>query len=265
MYLANKKYYQDYYKKNSEEIKRKERIYKGKNFKRLKQYSIDYYKKNSGKVKKYQEKYRKANKIKISLRDKKYYKKNSDRIKKKVRDYNNKNKERISKRSAKYRSRPEVKLMKKTNDRIYIQRNMKKISLQMSNRKKVDGSFRIKCILRSKLHGVLKKYTKTGKIWSSKEYGIDYGAIINHLKPFPEDTSKYHIDHIKPLCSFNFVNEDGSTNLEEVKQAFAPKNHQWLLAEDNFKKRKYDGSQKIATINYMKTIKKKKLLKENGN
>ncbi len=65
---------------------------------------------------------------------------------------------------------------------------------------------------------------------SSKEYGVDYKAIIRHLKPFPEHISNFHIDHIKPLCSFDL------TNPSEVKKAFSPENHQWLLAEDNLKK-----------------------------
>ena len=51
---------------------------------------------------------------------------------------------------------------------------------------------------------------------------MEYEAIINHLKPIPEDIRKYHIDHIKPLCSFNFINKDGSSNPEEIKKAFAP-------------------------------------------
>ena len=71
---------------------------------------------------------------------------------------------------------------------------------------------------------------------SSKKYGINYKAIIEHLKPFPEDLLNYHIDHIKPICAFNL------NNLEEVRQAFSPENHQWLTAEENRKKgRKYES------------------------
>lgn len=71
---------------------------------------------------------------------------------------------------------------------------------------------------------------------SSKRYGINYQKIIEHLKPFPEDLSKYHIDHIRPLCSFQFINLDGSTNLDEVKKAFSPENHQWLTVQENLRK-----------------------------
>jgi len=65
---------------------------------------------------------------------------------------------------------------------------------------------------------------------------VDYEKIIEHLKPFPNNINKYHVDHIKPLCSFSFVGEEGSINLEEIQQAFAPENHQWLLAQDNLRK-----------------------------
>lgn len=89
--------------------------------------------------------------------------------------------------------------------------------------------------LRSRFYTILKIYTKTGKIMSSKKYGIDYKAIIDFLMPLPENLENYHVHHIKPLFTFNFTNEDGSTNLEEVKKAFAPENHRLLLAEEHRK------------------------------
>jgi hypothetical protein len=55
-------------------------------------------------------------------------------------------------------------------------------------------------------------------------------AIIKHLTPFPKDRENYHIDHIKPLCSFDF------NDPEQIKEAFAPENHQWLTIEENLKK-----------------------------
>lgn len=85
----------------------------------------------------------------------------------------------------------------------------------------------IKRLLRTRVINALKRYSKIGKIRKSRDYNIDYEKIINHLKPFPRDISKYHIDHIRPLCSFDLNNQ------EEIKKAFAPENHQWLIAHEN--------------------------------
>jgi hypothetical protein len=37
----------------------------------------------------------------------------------------------------------------------------------------------------------------------------------------------YHIDHIVPLAAFDLTDEN------QVRLAFAPENHQWLLAKEN--------------------------------
>jgi hypothetical protein len=108
------------------------------------------------------------------------------------------------------------------------------MTIYLKKRYKSSKQFNIACRLRIRVYLALKHYTKTGKYKSSKEYGINYKAIIEHLKPFPKDLSKYHIDHIKPLCSFDL------TKKPEIKKAFAPENHQWLLSEENFKKIKKD-------------------------
>lgn len=98
------------------------------------------------------------------------------------------------------------------------------------NRKKNDKSYLIKCRLRNRLSKVFFTYIKTGKTKTSKLYGVDFGLIINRLKPFPKDIHLYHIDHITPLASFNF------NDPEQIKLAFAPENHEWLLASNNLSK-----------------------------
>ena len=80
---------------------------------------------------------------------------------------------------------------------------------------------------------------------SSKKYGLDIKAVVKHLGPCPGNISLYHLDHIRPLNSFNFTNKDGTQNLEEIRKANRPENHQWLTVEENlFKHGKW--SQKIA-------------------
>ena len=51
-----------------------------------------------------------------------------------------------------------------------------------------------------------------------------------------ENYGKWHIDHIKPLCSFIFVNSDGSVNLGEIKKANSLDNLQPLWAKENLSK-----------------------------
>ncbi|MEK6882559.1 MAG: hypothetical protein AABY22_23260 [Nanoarchaeota archaeon] len=108
--------------------------------------------------------------------------------------------------------------------------NRKRRNFYLKNKREKDKNYNIAVKLRGCLTKALKIYSISGKIKDSKEYGVDYKAIIEHLKPFPKDISKYHIDHIKPLCSFDLNNQ------EQIKSAFAPENHQWLLAEQNLSK-----------------------------
>lgn len=61
------------------------------------------------------------------------------------------------------------------------------------------------------------------------EYGIDYGAIIDHLGPRPSE--HIHCDHVIPLAAFDL------DNARHVKLAFAPENHAWLEKSANFGKR----------------------------
>lgn len=118
-----------------------------------------------------------------------------------------------------YNQRPEIKARRRKQKNDYIKQ-----------RRKNDLNFAIASRLRASLKGALKRYSKTRKITTSKKYGINYEKIIEHLKPFPKDIKNYHVDHIKPLCSFDL------NNLKEVKKAFDKNNLQWLTAKENMKK-----------------------------
>lgn len=226
-----------------------------------KDYSKKYYQKNKDKILVQRKEHYQNNKDKIIVRSKKYYQKNKEEIKKnsqipevkkRIKEYHKrwwqKNKEELGRKRKKYCQ--EHKDYYKEYDKKYRQENKekvkeykkehyqkpevkKRINQYEKNRKKTDKNFKIICRLRNRLWCAFKNYTKTGKIFSSSKYGIDYQAIIEYLKPFPEDISKYEIDHRKPLCSFQFVNEDGSTNLQEVRKAFCPENLQWLTIHEN--------------------------------
>ncbi len=134
-----------------------------------------------------------------------------------------------------YRQRPEVIQRRKD----YYQDNKEKIiryiNEYIKQRIRTDKEYYLTHKLRNQVRKALMNYSKTGKIMSSKEYCIDYKAIIEHLKPFPENIRDYDIHHIKQLVTFNFINEDGSTNLKEVRKAFTPENL-ILLTKEQHKK-----------------------------
>lgn len=135
-----------------------------------------------------------------------------------------------------YKKRPEV--IKRYNEnyrKTDIQRGIK----WRNKKRKEDPYFRKTDNLRRRLIRAMRDYTQTGKIMTSREYGIDYNKIIGHLmKNRPEgisdkdlfDFRKWHIDHVMPLSKFDL------NNPEEVKKAFTPENHQWLTAKENIRK-----------------------------
>lgn len=67
-------------------------------------------------------------------------------------------------------------------------------------------------------------------------YGIDWKSISDTLKPFPYNIEAYHIDHIIPLNEFNFIHEDESINLTELKKAWCPANLRVIKKERNMSK-----------------------------
>lgn len=171
-------------------------------------------------------------------------------INKKMREYSKMYNQRLEvkeknrKRFKKYRQRPEVKernrilAVTKYRERrrkywkVYGKRPEIRARIREKERlrRQIDKRYVIVDRLRRSLHHALNKYSKTGKIMSSKKYGLDWKKIIEGLKPFPENLENYEIDHIMPLCSFNLIDP------KEIKNAFSPTNLQWLTREENRRK-----------------------------
>ena len=216
-----KKKAREHYHDNKEEISKRRKIVRQK---------------NKDKISERGKKYYQENKEDILKRQNKRYQEKKEEILKQQKEYRQKNPEKVKEIRKRCENKPEIKARKKEQSRKYHQKHKKKRDDHVRLRKKTDKNFAIKIRLKDLLRHTFKYYTKTGKIWSASKYGIDYKKIIESLKPFPKDIENYHLDHIKPLCSFTFINEDGSTDLEEIRKAFAPENLQWLTAHENIVK-----------------------------
>lgn len=113
---------------------------------------------------------------------------------------------------------------------VYNRKEMLCQACHNRQRKRVDEKYRLTCILRDRMRSAFRRGGYGSKTKSSKEYGIDYIQIINHLGPCPGNKEEYEIDHIYPLVLFNLFEE------YQVRAAFAPENHQWLPKSENKKK-----------------------------
>lgn len=106
-------------------------------------------------------------------------------------------------------------------------------------RRKTDIEYALKERCRKRFGDFVRS---KGKISFGKYVQIDYEKLKNHLeslfKPGMtwENRSNWHIDHIRPLASFKYVNDDGSPNLEEIKVSWAIENLQPLWDKDNIAK-----------------------------
>lgn len=203
----NPNYHKEWRMKNKERLKRYKKEYRLKNKERLLEQESIWRDKNRDLINNQQKNWRKTKKYKewrILFNEirREIYLKNSIKIKNEVYSWREKNKFKVNEINKSYNK----------------------------EKRKTNKNFNVLCKLRCRLNNALKTYTLHGKYKKADEYGINYQTIIEHLKPFPEDLSKYHIDHIKPLCSFDL------TNLEQIKEAFAPENHQWLTIQENLSK-----------------------------
>jgi hypothetical protein len=97
-------------------------------------------------------------------------------------------------------------------------------------RRSEDSVFALVANLRSRVRSAFRRFGQGGKIRPSREYGIDYMAIAEHIGSCPGLRSEYHIDHVFPLAAFDFAKPG------HIRAAFAPDNHQWLSSRINLSK-----------------------------
>ncbi len=199
-----------------------------------KKYMKDYHKnrlkKDKDKISDYKKKYYVSNKEKIDKNNNEWMEKNKDKFADYRKVYDKINKDKLLDYGKKwYHSRDKKEYRRKKN-------------IWEKNKSETDVNYNIKRKLRVRVWHAFQRYIETGKIMNSKEYGINYSKIIKKLiDELPKDFNdmNYEIDHIKPLCSFDL------RDLEQVKIAFAPENHQWLEENIHREKSKKDIKKKI--------------------
>ena len=123
-----------------------------------------------------------------------------------------------------------LRYAKRRSDPEWAREVDRKNAARQRERRATDGKYLALHRLRSRLGNALRLYAKGGKVCRSDEYGVNYQAIIDHLGPCPGERDAWHIDHVVPLSSFD-LDDPG-----QVREAFAPANHQWLTQAENLRK-----------------------------
>lgn len=153
------------------------------------------------------------------------YQKNRERVLKRRRSYEIENAEKIAERKSKYYQKNKEKINKR-------QRKYEKYKYYS------DPVFRISSRIRARLREFMRKL-KMPKTQRTHEYlGCDYRFFRDHIESkFAKGMNwegllrgEIHIDHIRPISSFNLLDED------ELKRAFHYTNCQPLWAKDNLRK-----------------------------
>jgi diketogulonate reductase-like aldo/keto reductase len=124
----------------------------------------------------------------------------------------------------------------KTKDREYAKRYFQTHKARYYSLRKVRLKEDMNYIIVDRIRRRVNRLIKNGKIRKvclSKWNYIDYEEVYNHLmKNIPPDFNRtqYHIDHIRPLSSFDLSNKN------ELRTAWSPSNLQWLPAHENMRK-----------------------------
>lgn len=152
-----------------------------------------------------------------------YYKNNIDKRKLYWKEYCKNNTEKVKEYQKKYH-------------REYCKNNAKKIIEYIKTRIRIDPKFRLNRKISKAIWRSIRR-NKKDNYWEDW-VGFTLQDLITHIeKQFKEGMNwenygKWHIDHIRPISSFNF----NSYEDEEFKECWDLKNLQPLWAEENFSK-----------------------------
>ena len=123
------------------------------------------------------------------------------------------------------------------------------------NRRRNDPIFRMRCNLSTGLSKALKKKGSTKDSTTMKLVGCDLQALVNHLESFFEkgmtweNYGQWHVDHIRPITSFD------STNHDQQKVCWNWRNLFPLWGEENkLKGNEYEPIDETEWVSYMQEM-----------
>jgi hypothetical protein len=169
---------------------------------------------------------------------KKYNKEHKEEIAESQKKYNEEHKEEKAKYKKKYNKKydEEHKEEKAEYQKKYDEEHKEEIAARKRERRKSDPIFRMICNCRTrtweafKSQGIKKNHKTFDLIGCTSEFLRDYLASKFTPGMALENHGEWHIDHIRPISSFNLHDP------EQVKACFHYTNLQPLWAEDNLKK-----------------------------
>lgn len=166
-----------------------------------------------------------------------YREKFGDKIRQWQRDHHEKNRERHLEKMREYREENRESLRVKQRD--YARKNRKRLNQYQAERKASDPAYALTCRARTAVRDSLRKGLKCPGFFRHMPYTKD--EFVEHLKStLPDgyseldicDGRKLHIDHIRPIASFNLTGEVD----DEFLSCWALENLQLLPAKENMQK-----------------------------
>lgn len=168
------------------------------------------------------------------MRQKKWREKHADKIKLKAKKYREKNKDKLRQHSLEWSSKNKDKIKQYTKNRNKEKTKIRK--QRYHSKKKDDPCYRLNCSVRSHIFYATKQAKNNTKWINIVGYSVQELRI--HLESLFVDGmswdnyGKWHIDHIRPVASFDFSGDPFGT----AKECWQLDNLQPLWAIDNIKK-----------------------------
>ena len=226
------------YKNNKEKIILLNREYRKNNAEKYKKMQSEYYKANAEKIKARVRAYEKTNREKINHQTRIDRAKNPEKYRTKAKKYRIENKEKLNAARREYAAKNRALYQAYNSKYRTVNKNRlrEEYKIYRKKREETDINFKIATRLRSRLYKAIKDSAKKGS--AVNDLGCSISFLKQHLESLFsfgmswENYGKWHVDHIKPLVSFDL------TIREQFLKACHFTNLQPLWAKDNISKGK---------------------------